>query len=104
PTPCALPPLPPPLGAITRTGSDGRCATRPLSARSVRAPAEKERTPQVAPPTFRTRDMAPLRALVCDDYSMVCETIRPLLLDAGIETGREATLATEDLPLCGMRD
>ena len=37
------------------------------------------------------RDMASLRALVCDDYSMVRETIRPLLLDAGFETVREAT-------------
>ena len=46
--------------------------------------------------------MAPLRALVCDDYSMVRETIRPLLLDAGFETVREATLATEAISLAEM--
>jgi CheY-like chemotaxis protein len=43
--------------------------------------------------------MAALRALVCDDYSMVRETIRPLLVDAGFETVREATLATEAISL-----
>src|SRR5438309_5086723 len=48
------------------------------------------------------RDMASLRALVCDDYSMVRETIRPLLLDAGFETVREATLATEAISLAEM--
>jgi CheY-like chemotaxis protein len=46
--------------------------------------------------------MASLRALVCDDYSMVRETIRPLLLDAGFETIREATLATEAISLVEM--
>jgi CheY-like chemotaxis protein len=46
--------------------------------------------------------MASLRALVCDDYSMVRETIRPLLLDAGFETVREATLATEAISLAEM--
>jgi len=46
--------------------------------------------------------MATLRALVCDDYSMVRETIRPLLVEAGFETVREATLATEAISLAEM--
>ena len=46
--------------------------------------------------------MASLRALVCDDYSMVRETIRPLLVEAGFETIREATLATEAISLAEM--
>ncbi|MBV8160707.1 MAG: response regulator transcription factor [Acidimicrobiia bacterium] len=46
--------------------------------------------------------MASLRALVCDDYSMVRETIRPLLVEAGFETVREATLATEAISLAEM--
>jgi CheY-like chemotaxis protein len=46
--------------------------------------------------------MATLRALVCDDYSMVRETIRPLLVEAGFETVREATLATEAIALAEM--
>src|SRR4029077_5619724 len=46
--------------------------------------------------------MASLRALVCDDYSMVRETIRPILVDAGFETVREATLATEAISLADM--
>ena len=43
--------------------------------------------------------MASLRALVCDDYSMVRETIRPMLVDAGFDTIREATLATEAIAM-----
>ena len=46
--------------------------------------------------------MATLRALVCDDYSMVRETIRPLLVEAGFEMVREATLATEAISLAEM--
>jgi CheY-like chemotaxis protein len=46
--------------------------------------------------------MASLRALVCDDYSMVRETIRPLLVEAGFETVREATLATEAIALAEL--
>jgi CheY-like chemotaxis protein len=46
--------------------------------------------------------MATLRALVCDDYSMVRETIRPLLVEAGFEVVREATLATEAISLAEM--
>jgi len=46
--------------------------------------------------------MPSLRALVCDDYSMVRETIRPLLVEAGFETIREATLATEAISLAEM--
>jgi DNA-binding NarL/FixJ family response regulator len=46
--------------------------------------------------------MASLRALVCDDYSMVRETIRPLLVEAGFEIVREATLATEAISLAEM--
>ena len=46
--------------------------------------------------------MASRRALVCDDYSMVRETIRPLLVEAGFETVREATLATEAIALAEM--
>ena len=36
--------------------------------------------------------MASLRALVCDDYSMVRETIRPLLVEAGFDIVREACI------------
>ena len=43
--------------------------------------------------------MASLRAVVCDDYSMVRETIRPLLVEMGFETIREASLATEAISL-----
>ena len=43
--------------------------------------------------------MASLRALVCDDYSMVRETIRPVLVDAGFDSIREATLATEAIAM-----
>ena len=46
--------------------------------------------------------MASLRALVCDDYSMVRETIRPILVEAGFETVREATLATEAIALAEL--
>ena len=46
--------------------------------------------------------MASLRALVCDDYSMVRETVRPLLLEAGFEHVREATLATEAISLAEL--
>ena len=46
--------------------------------------------------------MPSLRALVCDDYSMVRETIRPLLVEAGFEIIREATLATEAISLAEM--
>ncbi|MBV9283127.1 MAG: response regulator transcription factor [Acidimicrobiia bacterium] len=46
--------------------------------------------------------MAFRRALVCDDYSMVRETIRPILVEAGFETVREATLATEAIALAEM--
>jgi len=46
--------------------------------------------------------MASLRALVCDDYSMVRETIRPLLVEAGFDTIREATLATEAIALAEL--
>ena len=46
--------------------------------------------------------MPSLRALVCDDYSMVRETIRPLLVEAGFEIVREATLATEAISLAEM--
>jgi CheY-like chemotaxis protein len=46
--------------------------------------------------------MASLRALVCDDYSMVRETIRPLLVEVGFETVREASLATEAISLAEM--
>jgi CheY-like chemotaxis protein len=46
--------------------------------------------------------MASLRALVCDDYSMVRETIRPVLVEAGFETVREATLATEAIALAEL--
>ena len=46
--------------------------------------------------------MPSLRALVCDDYSMVRETVRPLLVEAGFETVREATLATEAISLAEM--
>ena len=46
--------------------------------------------------------MASLRALVCDDYSMVRETIRPLLVEAGFEIIREATLATEAISLAEL--
>ena len=46
--------------------------------------------------------MASRRALVCDDYSMVRETIRPLLVEAGFEIVREATLATEAIALAEM--
>jgi CheY-like chemotaxis protein len=46
--------------------------------------------------------MASLRALVCDDYSMVRETIRPLLVEAGFDIVREATLATEAISLAEM--
>src|SRR3954463_9221786 len=55
------------------------------------------------PGTFhRSTGMASLRALVCDDYSMVRETIRPLLVEAGFEMIREATLATEAISLAEM--
>jgi two-component system invasion response regulator UvrY len=57
---------------------------------------------QVRGPTHRSTRMASLRALVCDDYSMVRETIRPLLVEAGFETVREATLATEAISLAEM--
>jgi len=43
--------------------------------------------------------VASLRALVCDDYSMVRETIRPVLVDAGFDSIREATLATEAIAM-----
>jgi len=46
--------------------------------------------------------MASLRALVCDDYSMVRETVRPVLVEAGFETVREATLATEAIALAEL--
>ena len=46
--------------------------------------------------------MASLRALVCDDYSMVRETIRPVLVDAGFDSIREATLATEAIAMAEM--
>ena len=46
--------------------------------------------------------MPSLRALVCDDYSMVRETIRPLLVEAGFEIIREATLATEAISLAEL--
>ena len=46
--------------------------------------------------------MASLRALVCDDYSMVRETIRPVLVEAGFDTVREATLATEAIALAEL--
>jgi CheY-like chemotaxis protein len=46
--------------------------------------------------------MASRRALVCDDYSMVRETIRPLLVEAGFDIVREATLATEAIALAEM--
>jgi CheY-like chemotaxis protein len=46
--------------------------------------------------------MASLRALVCDDYSMVRETIRPLLVEAGFDIVREATLATEAIALAEL--
>ena len=46
--------------------------------------------------------MASLRALVCDDYSMVRETIRPVLVEAGFDTVREATLATEAISLAEL--
>jgi two-component system invasion response regulator UvrY len=46
--------------------------------------------------------MPSLRALVCDDYSMVRETIRPLLVEAGFDHVREATLATEAISLAEM--
>ncbi|MBV8979767.1 MAG: response regulator transcription factor, partial [Acidimicrobiia bacterium] len=42
------------------------------------------------------------RALVCDDYSMVRETIRPLLVETGFEIVREASLATEAISLAEM--
>src|SRR5256714_4352247 len=60
------------------------------------------RITQVLAPTHRSSDMPSLRALVCDDYSMVRETIRPLLVEAGFETIREATLATEAISLAEM--
>jgi DNA-binding NarL/FixJ family response regulator len=46
--------------------------------------------------------MPSLRALVCDDYSMVRETVRPLLVEAGFDVIREATLATEAISLAEM--
>jgi CheY-like chemotaxis protein len=46
--------------------------------------------------------MPSLRALVCDDYSMVRETVRPLLVEAGFDMIREATLATEAISLAEM--
>ena len=46
--------------------------------------------------------MASLRAIVCDDYSMVRETIRPLLVEAGFDMVREATLATEAIALAEL--
>jgi len=46
--------------------------------------------------------VASLRALVCDDYSMVRETIRPVLVDAGFDSIREATLATEAIAMAEM--
>ena len=46
--------------------------------------------------------MASRRALVCDDYSMVRETIRPILVEAGFDIVREATLATEAIALAEM--
>jgi len=46
--------------------------------------------------------MASLRALVCDDYSMVRETIRPILVEAGFDMVREATLATEAISLAEL--
>src|SRR5947208_801501 len=60
------------------------------------------RFPQVLGPAHRSSGMPSLRALVCDDYSMVRETIRPLLVEAGFETIREATLATEAISLAEM--
>ena len=49
-----------------------------------------------------TESVPSLRALVCDDYSMVRETIRPLLVDAGFDSVREATLATEAIALAEL--
>src|SRR5437763_4193321 len=60
------------------------------------------RFPQVFGTSHRSTGMASLRALVCDDYSMVRETIRPLLVEAGFETVREATLATEAISLAEL--
>src|SRR5437764_8406691 len=60
------------------------------------------RFPQVFGPAHRSTGMPSLRALVCDDYSMVRETIRPLLVEAGFEIIREATLATEAISLAEM--
>src|SRR5437660_2292676 len=91
-----------PSAGITQTGSDGRRnEKRPLSPVS---PSSRwnERIAQVQRPTHRSTGMATLRALVCDDYSMVRETIRPLLVEAGFETIREATLATEAISLAEM--
>jgi two-component system, NarL family, invasion response regulator UvrY len=53
-------------------------------------------------PHADTALVASLRALVCDDYSMVRETIRPVLVDAGFESIREATLATEAIAMAEM--
>src|SRR5436305_6261018 len=87
----------------------GATAKGPLSARSVRAPvgptlslASLPRFAQVQGTSHRSTGMASLRALVCDDYSMVRETIRPLLVEAGFETIPEATLATEAISLAEM--
>src|SRR3954452_12215462 len=96
-----------PSAGITRTGSDGRGRRAgPLSARSLRAPVVSRvalpQIPQVFGPAHRSSGMASLRALVCDDYSMVRETIRPLLVEAGVETVRDATLATEAIALAEL--
>src|SRR5436190_10314806 len=60
------------------------------------------RIAQVLGPAHRSSGMPSLRALVCDDYSMVRETIRPPLVEPGFETIREATLATEAISLAEM--
>src|SRR3954462_7725968 len=96
-----------PFAGITRTGSNGRGHCKgPLSARSVRAPVGSHPIParfaQVPGPIHRSTGMPSLRALVCDDYSMVRETIRPILVEAGFETVREASLATEAISLAEM--
>jgi CheY-like chemotaxis protein len=53
-------------------------------------------------PIADTAFVPSLRALVCDDYSMVRETIRPVLVDAGFDSIREATLATEAIAVAEM--
>src|SRR5437868_8424997 len=96
-----------PFARITGTGQTvGTTAQAPsqpgLSELPLPATLSPGQFAQVSGGCHRSRGMASRRALVCDDYSMVRETIRPLLVEAGFDIVREATLATEAIALAEM--